>query len=82
MNYTQAKCQLFKGTLFTAGLGIGVGALYSLTHVYQKGKELYQQNEQTNILEQKIKTDSRFQNGYILTKFCIDVYTKSNEANK
>ena len=82
MKYKDAKCQLIKGSLFTAGLGIGVATLYTLSHLYQKGKGAYEDFHQTKQIEQYIKTDSRFANGYTLTKFCIDVHNANNGAQK
>ena len=81
MTYNQVKCQLIKGSLFTAGIGIGVATLYTLSHIYQKGKEAYETHTQTKQLEEYIKTDSRFTNGYTLTKFCIDVHNKNQQKD-
>ena len=74
MNFKQARCQLFKGTLFAAGIGLGIGGLYTISNVYQKGKTYYADHQSEKQFEEYIKTDSRFANGIELTKFSITMH--------
>lgn len=74
MNFKEANIHVLKGGLFVAGIAIAAGSLYTVSKMYQSGKQAYSQFQQTQTFEEYVKTDSRFANGIMLTKFCIDVY--------
>jgi hypothetical protein len=74
-NYGQSSTfrqNLTKAAAYTTGIVVACASLYSLTDFSQKAINVLEENASQTRFLRELKTDPRFENGYIITKLCFE----------